>query len=105
MNPSFLIGLFALLFTKSLSLSPNPKPISNITIIGTVFCDACSDNTFSKHCYFLQGVKVRVDCMFKVNSTSKEEISITVDRVTDRFGVYKLDIPPVDGFECRVGGR
>ncbi|WOL11450.1 hypothetical protein Cni_G20212 [Canna indica] len=41
--------------------------------------------------------------MLKVNSTSREEIVITVDRITDRFGVYKLDIPPVDGFECREG--
>ncbi|XP_073013063.1 uncharacterized protein [Typha latifolia] len=104
MNLAILVEVFALLLLKSLSLDDaTPGPISNITVMGTVFCDACSDNCFTKHSYFLKDVAVRVDCMFRVNSTSKEEISITVDRTTDRFGVYKLDIPPVDGFECKEG--
>ncbi|KAJ0988780.1 hypothetical protein J5N97_007136 [Dioscorea zingiberensis] len=95
--------LTSLLFTNSLSIESHSKPLSNITVIGTVFCDACSSNNFSKHSYFLQGVKVLVDCNFRVNSTSKEEISIRVIRSTDEHGVYRLDIPPVDGFECREG--
>ena len=32
-----------------------PKPRSRITVIGTVYCDICSNNTFSRHSYFLPG--------------------------------------------------
>jgi len=28
---------------------------ANLTVIGTVFCDACSSSSFSKHSYFLPG--------------------------------------------------
>ncbi|KMZ72217.1 hypothetical protein ZOSMA_169G00070 [Zostera marina] len=93
-------------FSTSLALHGHHhhKPKVNVTIIGTVFCDICSKNTFTKHSYFLPGTKVEVQCNFKViNSTSKEEISITVDRKTDRYGIYRVDVPPVDGFECRQG--
>jgi hypothetical protein len=27
----------------------------NITVVGSVYCDACSNNTFSKHSFFLKG--------------------------------------------------
>lgn len=30
-------------------------------------------------------------------------ISLEAERTTDQHGVYKLDVPPVDGFECREG--
>lgn len=129
------ILLSAFLFSNSLSLRTNPKAAklkTNITIIGSVFCDACSENTFSKHSYFLQGinytyiksyfsfkqiewltiqisfwalagVQVQIQCKFAVNSKSVDEISISAERTTDSFGVYKLDIPPVEGFQCKQG--
>uniref|UniRef100_A0A453L8T9 Pollen-specific protein C13 n=1 Tax=Aegilops tauschii subsp. strangulata TaxID=200361 RepID=A0A453L8T9_AEGTS len=28
---------------------------SNITVVGSVYCDACANNTFSKHSFFLKG--------------------------------------------------
>ncbi|RLN33376.1 protein DOWNSTREAM OF FLC-like [Panicum miliaceum] len=76
---------------------------SNITVVGSVYCDACSNNTFSKHSFFLKGARVLIKCSFKVNSTSSEELSLEAERTTDQHGVYKLDVPPVDGFECREG--
>lgn len=59
MNPRILIVLVLVLvlFTKTLSLETDPKPTSNITVMGTVFCDACSNNTFSEHSYFLRGIE------------------------------------------------
>ncbi|XP_010926790.2 LOW QUALITY PROTEIN: uncharacterized protein [Elaeis guineensis] len=102
MSPRFLIVLVAL-GTKFFYVGALPKPISNITVIGAVFCDVCSNNTFSKHSYFIKGVEVLIQCKFKANSMPTEEISIMAERTTDRFGVYKLDIPPVDGLECREG--
>ncbi|WVZ65503.1 hypothetical protein U9M48_014855 [Paspalum notatum var. saurae] len=76
---------------------------NNITVVGSVYCDACSNNTFSKHSFFLKGARVLIKCSFKVNSTSAEELSLEAERTTDQHGVYKLDVPPVDGFECREG--
>ncbi|RRT35996.1 hypothetical protein B296_00047208 [Ensete ventricosum] len=133
MNPTTIFAaVFALLFTRSLCLEADPKPISNVTVMGTVFCDACASSNFSQHSYFLEGegngnlkllmpcfaslhalllrlfgllpgVKVRVQCVLRVNATSAGEMRVAVDRTTDRFGVYNLDILPVDGFECREG--
>ncbi|KAK8964907.1 hypothetical protein KSP40_PGU021573 [Platanthera guangdongensis] len=103
--PIFLLSASHLL-TISLSLNAvsNPSKLkTNITVIGSVFCDPCSDNTFSKHSYFLQGVDVLIECKFDVNSKSGDEISVTSERTTDSFGVYKLDIPPVEGFQCKQG--
>ncbi|CAA6659994.1 unnamed protein product [Spirodela intermedia] len=80
-----------------------PKPGSNITVMGTVFCDICANNSFSKHSYFLRGAKVRVECSFKAAGAAREEITISVERTTDRFGVYRVDVPPVDDFQCREG--
>ncbi|CAN6196557.1 unnamed protein product [Urochloa humidicola] len=74
---------------------------NNITVVGSVYCDACSNNTFSKHSFFLKGARVLIKCSFKVNSTASEELSLEAERTTDQHGVYKLDVPPVDGFECR----
>lgn len=37
----------------------SPKPGSNITVMGTVFCDICANNSFSKHSYFLRGQSTR----------------------------------------------
>ncbi|XP_008804096.2 uncharacterized protein LOC103717468 [Phoenix dactylifera] len=102
MSPRFLI-VFVALGTKFFYVEALPKPISNITVIGAVFCDVCSNNTFSKHSYFIKGAEVLIQCKFRANSMSTEEISIMAERTTDRFGVYKLDIPPVDGLECREG--
>ncbi|XP_039138265.1 RNA-binding protein 12-like [Dioscorea cayenensis subsp. rotundata] len=100
----FLVILLpATLAIKSNSLESGHKLLSNITVMGFVYCDTCSNNTFSKHSYFLQGAKVQISCKFKVSSSSGAEISIDAERMTDRIGFYKLDIPPVDGFECKEG--
>jgi hypothetical protein len=29
---------------------------ANLTVVGTVFCDACSSSSFSNHSYFLSGI-------------------------------------------------
>ncbi|KAL0447271.1 UNVERIFIED_CONTAM: hypothetical protein Slati_1855000 [Sesamum latifolium] len=80
---------------------PPPQPTSHITILGSVYCDVCYRNTFSKHSYFLSGVDVHVQCRLKASSTrTTEEISFSVNRTTDRYGTYKVDIPSLDGVDC-----
>ncbi|KAL0289829.1 UNVERIFIED_CONTAM: hypothetical protein Sradi_7063900 [Sesamum radiatum] len=80
---------------------PPPPPTSHIIILGSVYCDVCYHNTFSKHSYFLSGVDVHVQCRLKASSArTTEEISFSVNRTTDRYGMYKVDIPSVDGVDC-----
>lgn len=50
------------------------------------------------------GVDVQIRCKFKVNSPkSTEQVNYSVNRTTNRYGVYKLDIPSVDGVNCING--
>ncbi|XP_024988799.1 RNA-binding protein 12 [Cynara cardunculus var. scolymus] len=70
-------------------------------VTGSVFCDVCYNNSFTKLSYFLPGVDVHVQCKFRVNApTTKEQMVFSVNRTTDRYGVYRLDIPSVDGVDC-----
>nr|CAB3453900.1 unnamed protein product [Digitaria exilis] len=102
-----LVAVFVALLLLLLMLSGTEAKFlskaNNITVVGSVYCDACSNNTFSKHSFFLKGARVLIKCSFKVNSSSSEELSLEAERTTDKHGVYKLDVPPVDGFECREG--
>lgn len=44
---------------------------------------------------------MRIDCVFKALATKTEEqISVSVNRTTNKYGVYKLEIPSVDGVRC-----
>ncbi|KAK4423966.1 hypothetical protein Salat_1979500 [Sesamum alatum] len=84
-----------------LAQPPQPTSSSHITILGSVYCDVCYRNTFSKHSYFLPGVDVHVECRLKASSTwTTQDISFSVNRTTDRYGMYKVDIPSVDGVDC-----
>ncbi|KAK7843537.1 putative serine/threonine-protein kinase pix13 [Quercus suber] len=98
MDPIILLVL-ASLFTHPLSLIFQPtNPISRITVVGVVYCDICSSNTFSRHSYFLLGADVQIQCNFKANSPkTTEQITFSVNRTTNKHGVYNLEIPTVDG--------
>ncbi|KAI4350481.1 hypothetical protein L6164_004933 [Bauhinia variegata] len=108
MNPIILL-LVLPLFTEFLEVEPakaklpgKPRlPNSQITVMGFVYCDTCSNNSFAKHSYFLPGAEVRVDCTFKaISPKTTEEISVSVSRTTNKYGMYKLEIPSVDGVKC-----
>ncbi|KAJ8634117.1 hypothetical protein MRB53_027453 [Persea americana] len=71
-------------FTALVPLEVEPKFISKIAVMGTVFCDTCSNNTFSKHSYFLPGVEVHLECKLKANSTADED-SFSVNRTTNNL--------------------
>lgn len=47
--------LMALLVLLMLSGAEAKFLANNITVVGSVYCDACSNNTFSKHSFFLKG--------------------------------------------------
>lgn len=98
-----LIALYLHLLFIGIEATPKQKPLSNITVVGSVYCDACSNNTFSKHSFFLKGVRVLIQCQFKLKSGASESISLEAERTTDQYGIYKLDIPPVEGLNCIEG--
>ncbi|KAK6912944.1 hypothetical protein RJ641_022545 [Dillenia turbinata] len=98
-----LLFLLSTLFTQSFSTHNAHLKIINpqITVMGVVYCDICSNNTFTKHSYFIPGVEVEINCKFKaVSPRTKEHIEFSVNRTTNRFGMYKLEISSVDGIQC-----
>uniref|UniRef100_A0A5B7B391 Pollen Ole e 1 allergen and extensin family protein n=2 Tax=Davidia involucrata TaxID=16924 RepID=A0A5B7B391_DAVIN len=100
---STILFVVSSLLALSLPLQVEPAKATNpqITVMGVVYCDICSNNTFSRHSYFLAGAEVRIDCMFKaISPRTTEQISFSVNRTTNKYGVYKLEIPSVDGIEC-----
>ncbi|KAI8020154.1 hypothetical protein LOK49_LG04G03503 [Camellia lanceoleosa] len=100
---SKILFLLSSLLTLSLALEIEPATTANpqITVMGIVYCDICSNNTFSRHSYFLPGVDVKIDCTFKATSPKTiEQIAFSVNRTTNQYGVYKLEIPSVDGIDC-----
>ncbi|KAK4780731.1 hypothetical protein SAY87_016837 [Trapa incisa] len=96
--PRCIFSQAAHLFTPSTSTS-------SISVVGAVYCDACINNKFTKYSYFLPGVEVNIQCMFKASAPrATEQISFSVNRTTNTYGVYKLDIQNIDGIEC-VGSK
>ncbi|XP_068667187.1 leucine-rich repeat extensin-like protein 3 [Aristolochia californica] len=103
MKISILLVLLNLPFAAWLCAAKEQKPISKITVAGTVYCDTCSNNSFSRHSYFLPGVRVRIECKFKANSSKAEQISLSLNKTTDKYGMYKFEIPSFEEFECQEG--
>ncbi|XVF44284.1 hypothetical protein PTKIN_Ptkin02bG0108000 [Pterospermum kingtungense] len=105
MDTMIRLPVLAFSFTHLLStMAQTLNPISRITVVGVVFCDICSTNTFSRHSYFLPGAEVNIQCKFKAKSPkTTEQITVSVNRSTDKYGVYKIEIPHVDGVDCVEG--
>ncbi|KAG5394861.1 hypothetical protein IGI04_024824 [Brassica rapa subsp. trilocularis] len=82
------------------SLSPkhsSAKPNAEVTVMGFVYCDVCSNNTFSRHSYFMSGVEVRIVCRFKsASSTTNEMVTFSANRTTNEFGLYKVATTSLD---------
>ncbi|GMH02252.1 hypothetical protein Nepgr_004091 [Nepenthes gracilis] len=102
------LSLLAALFTHPLALLARPSLVtatsSKITVVGAVYCDTCFNNVFSRPSYFMPGVDVHIQCKFMANfPRTAESISFSVNRTTDTYGVYKLEIPSVDGVDCTDG--
>ena len=52
----FLFVLPQLMLVNSLSPKhSSAKPNAEVTVMGFVYCDVCSNNTFSRHSYFMSG--------------------------------------------------
>ncbi|KAI3761881.1 hypothetical protein L1987_52303 [Smallanthus sonchifolius] len=97
------IAIFFLFSTFSmiLQLEASRPIIPQISVMGMVYCDTCSINSFNNQTFLLSGADVRIDCKFNAFSPrTAEHISFSVNRTTNRYGIYRLDIPTVDGIYC-----
>ncbi|ESQ32782.1 hypothetical protein EUTSA_v10005021mg [Eutrema salsugineum] len=97
MKKKLIMILFILLQLLLInSLSPkhsSAKPKAEINVMGFVYCDVCSNNSFSRHSYFMSGVEVRIVCKFKAaSSRTNEVITFSANRTTNEFGLYKVAI-------------
>lgn len=130
MKKKLIMSLFALLqllLVNSLSPKhPSAKPDAEINVMGFVYCDVCSNNSFSKHSYFMSGnwktslrksllfsfknpvsnvflatgVEVRIDCSLKSgSSTTNEMITFSANRTTNEFGLFKVTITSLDSVD------
>ncbi|XP_022148912.1 sulfated surface glycoprotein 185, partial [Momordica charantia] len=92
-------------FSDVFGLTPETSAsVTRITVVGAVYCDTCLSNTFSKQSYFLPGVDVHLQCKFRaIAPKMAEQMSFSVNRTTDKYGAYRLEIPSVDGINCVDG--
>ena len=75
--PLFFLLLSALVST---AVGAGPKS-SNITIIGSVFCDFCANNNISKHRYFLHGIfSLSLSSYFSLSCSSPLRVHAPVER-------------------------
>lgn len=55
---------------------------------------------------YVLGAEVKVDCMFKaLSAKTSEQITLSVNRTTNKYGMYRLEIPSVDGVRCAEGSE
>ncbi|WOG81757.1 hypothetical protein DCAR_0100908 [Daucus carota subsp. sativus] len=102
---SILLSIFLLFLTIIVPLQVEAHKVGHrlpqITVMGIVYCDICSNNTFSRNSYFLPGAEVKIECRFQATSPrTNEQITFSVNRTTNKHGIYKLELAAIDGIEC-----
>ncbi|KAK9067384.1 hypothetical protein SSX86_014712 [Deinandra increscens subsp. villosa] len=107
MEPTTILILLST-FSMFLQLGTSRPIIPHISVMGKVYCDPCYNNSFNTHhSYLLSGAEVSIDCKFQsATPGTVEQISFSVNRTTNRYGVYSLDVrvPSVDGIKCARDG-
>lgn len=61
MDSAILFVVVSSLLALSLPSEVEPRKVNpQITVMGIVYCDTCSNNTFSRHSYFLPGSDLKL---------------------------------------------
>ncbi|XP_075639575.1 uncharacterized protein LOC142611347 [Castanea sativa] len=84
----FVIIFFLSLAFNSLSEAGHEKNLPSAIVVGSVYCDTCFQEDFSKSSHFISGASVAVECKY---GTSKPSFHKEVK--TDRHGEFKVHLP------------
>ncbi|KAJ3673609.1 hypothetical protein LUZ60_005601 [Juncus effusus] len=91
MNMKTLLVIFVFLssiFNRINGGKNNHEP-SSVVIVGTLFCDACFEQDFSKSKHLISGASIEVECKDSSKNTVFRKTSLT-----NRKGVFKFNLPP-----------
>ncbi|GJV29952.1 hypothetical protein Tco_1386400 [Tanacetum coccineum] len=84
MNRTTNVVILVSVLAMFLQLVASRPIVPHISVMGMVYCDACYNNSFNTHTYFLSGAEVRIDCKFNaVSPRTAEQISFSVNRTTN----------------------
>ncbi|KAF5480126.1 hypothetical protein F2P56_000893 [Juglans regia] len=84
----FLVVLFLTIAFNSPSEARHEKKLPSAIVVGTVYCDTCFQEDFSKTSHFISGASVAVECK---PGTSKPSFRKEVK--TDKNGEFKVHLP------------
>ncbi|XP_010260908.1 PREDICTED: vegetative cell wall protein gp1 [Nelumbo nucifera] len=82
-----LIFSFGLLF-NNLSEAKHEKKLPSAVVVGTVYCDTCFQQDFSRTSHFISGASVSVEC-----GDGGSEPSFHQEVQTDEHGQFKVHLP------------
>ncbi|XP_077211251.1 uncharacterized protein LOC143846639 [Tasmannia lanceolata] len=82
----FLLFIFSFLFHNS--VAKHEKQLPSAMVVGTVYCDTCFNQRFSKTSHFISGASVAVECgEAGLKSRFREEVK------TNEHGEFKVHLP------------
>ncbi|KAJ9147478.1 hypothetical protein P3X46_029635 [Hevea brasiliensis] len=84
----FIIFLLCFTFINNLSEASHDRKLPSAVVVGTVYCDTCFREDFSKNSHFISGASVAVEC---TDENSKSNFRKEVK--TDEHGEFKVHLP------------
>ncbi|OAY56964.1 formin-2 [Manihot esculenta] len=84
----FIVFLLCFAFINNLSEASHHRKLPSAVVVGTVYCDTCFQEDFSKNSHFISGASVSVECK---DENSKPSFRREVK--TDEHGEFKVHLP------------
>ncbi|GLJ48586.1 hypothetical protein SUGI_1024940 [Cryptomeria japonica] len=76
-------------FAAADALHHDDAHLFSVRIVGTVFCDTCYKQQFSKNSYFISGASVAVECR-----NNKQTPDFRTEAKTNKYGQFKVELVP-----------
>eukprot|EP00258_Populus_trichocarpa_P015921 XP_006373407.2 leucine-rich repeat extensin-like protein 3 [Populus trichocarpa] len=84
----FIIFLLSCTFNNLSAEASHGKKLPSAVVVGTVFCDTCFQEAFSRNSHFISGASVAVECKDEESRPGfREEVK------TDEHGEFKVHLP------------
>ncbi|XP_047334985.1 proline-rich protein 1-like [Impatiens glandulifera] len=88
--PTLCLSIFLLLVNLNVSESSSKfKTNKNAIVVGTVYCDTCFQDVFSRPTNFISGALVAVEC----GGRDKTEADFRQEVETDEHGEFRVQLP------------